>query len=72
MGYLSYLANWLYIYCTDFIINVFNVTKLSYFEVNALIFCIIWPALTVVLILIYMSQKIKLNYRKYRKPLDHN
>ncbi|MCR9100014.1 MAG: hypothetical protein NXI25_08695 [bacterium] len=35
-----------YVYCTDFIINVANGTGLSYFEVNALLFVLVWPVVT--------------------------
>jgi|UPI0005C6CD9F hypothetical protein len=35
-----------YVYCTDFIINVANGTGLSYFEVNALLFVLVWPVVS--------------------------
>ena len=43
-----------YTYCTDFIINLANWSGLSYFEINALIFILIWPALTLALALYYV------------------
>lgn len=53
-----------YVYCTDFIINVANIFELSYYEMNALIFCLILPLLTVVLICIYVFQMIRLKRLK--------
>lgn len=38
-----------YAYCTDFVITCANLLHLSYYEINALLFCIIWPALTIAL-----------------------
>ena len=61
MKYILEIVNWMYVYCTDFVINVTNFTKLSYFEINAFLFCVLWPAITIILILIYIKQKIRLN-----------
>ncbi len=47
-------------YCTDFVINVSNIFHLSYYEINALIFCIVWPLVTVILFLLYILQLSKL------------
>ena len=47
MGYILYLFNYIYAYCTDFIINLSNFTGLSYYEVNFFIFIIIYPLLIV-------------------------
>jgi hypothetical protein len=35
-----------YVYCTDFLINVANGTGLSYFEVNTLLFVLVWPVVS--------------------------
>ncbi len=38
----EFLVKWMvevYVYCTDFIINLANLTHTSYYEVNAFIFC---------------------------------
>jgi hypothetical protein len=37
------ILDFIYIYCTDFIINLANLTGLSYYEVNALLFCVGYP-----------------------------
>lgn len=38
----EFLVKWMvevYVYCTDFIINLANLTNTSYYEVNAFVFC---------------------------------
>lgn len=62
MEVLSKIILFIYTYCTDFIINLANILQLSYYEVNALIFCVIWPLLTIFLIVVFIIQKIR--YRK--------
>ena len=57
---LTRLTSFIYNYCTDFVINIANLTGLSYFEINALIFLIIWPTVTMLLILLYIIQRIRL------------
>jgi hypothetical protein len=49
----------LYNYCTDFIINLTSLTSLSYYEINALIFLLIWPAFTITLLCIRIKQLIQ-------------
>jgi hypothetical protein len=60
MEELFKLATIVYIYCTDFVINLANLFSVSYYEINALIFCILWPAITVILLTICIMQKIRL------------
>lgn len=36
---------WVYCYCTDFVINVANLTGLSYYEVNFVLFIVVYPIL---------------------------
>lgn len=50
----------IYVYCTDFIIHLANITGLSYYEVNALLFCLVYPLLLLALMTIYIVQKIRL------------
>jgi len=64
MVVIEKIISFLYVYCTDFIINLANLFKVSYFEINALIFCVIWPLLTIVLIITFAVQKMRLNYLK--------
>lgn len=47
----------LYVYCTDFIINLANIFNLSYYEINFLIFCLIYPLLIIGLLITYFIQK---------------
>ena len=46
----------LYVYCTDFIINLAHLFSLSYYEVNFIIFCIIYPLFLVGSFSLYMIQ----------------
>lgn len=63
MDSLIYLFKELYAYCTDFIINLANITGLSYYEVNFVIFIIIYPLLLIISPAIYLVQKSRL--KKY-------
>jgi len=56
----------IYVYCTDFIINLANIFDLSYYEVNTLIFCLLYPILVVGLISIYLIQKARLRKVKIK------
>ena len=54
----------IYVYCTDFIINLANILDLSYYEINAIIFCFLYPILIVGLTGIYLLQKRRWNKLK--------
>jgi len=60
MDTLIYLFKHLYAYCTDFIINLANITGLSYYEVNFIIFIVIYPTLLMATPMMYIFQKIRL------------
>ncbi len=62
MKYIEYIAGNIYAYCTDFVINLANLVQLSYYEINALIFCMIWPILSLLLITLNIYQFI-LNFK---------
>ena len=62
---MTTLINWIYVYCTDFIINVANLLDSSYYEINFIVFCLIYPILLVGLILVYWTQKRRLKKLKY-------
>jgi len=53
----------IYIYCTDFIINVANIINLSYYEVNLLLFGFIYPLslLTLTISFFILRKRIKEN-----------
>lgn len=59
MKSIETLEIFLYNYCTDFIINLANLTSLSYYEINALIFLLVWPAFTIALLCIRVKQLIR-------------
>jgi len=54
------LISFLYNYCTEFVINLANFTGLSYYEINFILFCVVYPMLIVGLpiILIYLKRKL--------------
>ena len=56
--------NFLYAYCTDFIINLANLSGLSYYEINAFFFCFLFPFLTVILGILLLIQKRRLRKLK--------
>lgn len=66
MKYLQDLISFIYAYCTDFVINLANLLDLSYYEVNAIIFCVIWPLVTIVLMALNIHHII-LYKRVYRQ-----
>lgn len=47
MNNLIELGKYIYAYCTDFIINLANIFDLSYYEINFIIFCLVYPILIV-------------------------
>lgn len=64
MAKLIEIVNYLYAYCTDFVINLANITGLSYYEINALVFCVIYPLLTMGLPILFVIQKTRLKKLK--------
>jgi len=57
------LGAFVYGYCTDFVINLANLLGLSYYEINAFFFVLLWPAVTVGLLLVNAYQSICLKLR---------
>ena len=64
MNYLMELVNFVFAYCTDFIINLSNIFNLSYYEINFIMFCVLYPVLIIGSIGIYIFQKMKLKRLK--------
>lgn len=62
MNQLFELVNWVYNYCTDFVINLANILNLSYYEINFILFIIVYPALVVGIGFLYLIQKSRLTY----------
>ena len=62
MEAIACILYFIYNYCTDFVINVANLLDLSYYEINAIIFCFFWPIATILLIIIYCIQKIRITF----------
>ena len=57
----------IYEYCTDFMLNLAWLTGLSYYEVNAYLFVVLMPILTVLLVVMMVWQ-----YIRYWKLLRKN
>ena len=66
IGSLIQFGGWLYGYCTDFCINLANLIGLSYYEVNTVVFCVLFPAATMGLMLVYLVQRTRLAALKKR------
>lgn len=67
MDFVEFIGGFIYAYCTDFVINLANIFNLSYYEINAIIFCIIWPLLTIFLILFNIYKYLSLKKIKISK-----
>lgn len=49
-----------YVYCTDFTINLANLTDTSYYEVNFFFFCVLYPLLLIGLPAVTFMLKVRL------------
>ena len=64
------LVGVIYVYCTDFTINLANLTNTSYYEVNFFLFCVIFPVLLIVLPCTAIFLKIKLKKLQRISKID--
>ena len=60
MDELIHIGANLYAYCTDLIINLANLFGVSYYEVNTVIFCFLYPLIITVLLVVYIKKKLVL------------
>ena len=60
MNELIQIGKHLYVYCTDFIINLANLFGVSYYEVNTVIFCFLYPVILTVLLVVYIKKRTEL------------
>jgi len=60
IDFLQHLGMYVYAYCIDFIINLANILNLSYYEINFIVFCVLYPVLIFGSIGLYVVQKIRL------------
>lgn len=60
-------ATSLYAACTDFILAVSHVAGISYRDANALLFFIVWPALTLGLLVAVATQGLQLTLARRRR-----
>lgn len=66
MNQLLSLAYWVYNYCTDFVINLANILNLSYYEINFILFILLYPALIFGSVLLFLIQKWRLRNEQTR------
>ena len=59
---MNEIVFYIFIYLTDFVINISNISGLSYYEVNFMIFILIYPLLLISSMIIFGIQK----WRLYR------
>ena len=64
MELLLFIFKVLYAYCTDFVINLANISGTSYYEVNFVIFIIIYPLFLILAPTIFIIQKLRLSKLK--------
>lgn len=60
MNLLIDLAKNLYAYCTGFIINLANPLRVSYYEVNFVLFCVLFSLILIASAVPYLVQKVRL------------
>ena len=60
MNTLWTIIKQIFVQCTDFVINLSNFFNLSYYEINFIIFCVIYPTAIVGSIVLYIVQKNRL------------
>jgi hypothetical protein len=54
----------IFYFCDSLIVAIGKLTHIRYNEVNVILFCIIWPLLTIILVLIIITQGIKIKRLK--------
>ena len=64
MELLLFIFKVLNAYCTDFVINLANISGTSYYEVNFVIFIIIYPLFLILAPTIFIIQKLRLSKLK--------
>jgi len=63
MNMLNNLINIVYWFCVDFVVNLGNLLGISYVETNGLLFLILFPLCTLVLLMIVIFQGIRILIR---------
>jgi len=58
------LVNYVFVYCTDLVINLANLLGLSYYEVNFILFIVLYPLLLVGSAIFYLIQRRRLTAAK--------
>lgn len=64
---IIHLFKALYAYCTDFVINLANLTGLSYYEINFVIFLVLFPMALLLSVIFFFIQKRRLRQLKEKK-----
>lgn len=58
----------IYVYFTDFIINLANLSGSSYYEINLFIFCILYPLLLLGSFILYLFQRYR--HSRYKRKAN--
>jgi len=58
---INTLINAIYWFCVDFIINIGNLLGLSYIEINTILFLILFPMYTLILLVMIINQHLHIN-----------
>jgi hypothetical protein len=72
MATLIYFLKALYAYCTDFVINLANLTGLSYYEINFILFILLYPLLLFLAVSMFLFQKNRLRKLKNQTTISQN
>ena len=70
MDEIAQFGKHLYAYCTEFVINLANILNLSYYEVNFIIFCVLYPLLLIVFFVLYLVQRRRLKRMRLTVVVD--
>ena len=58
------IGTWLYFYCVDFMVNTAVLLDITYRDTNSLMFFVLWPIVTVVLIITVLAQRWRICARR--------
>lgn len=72
MALLLHILKELYAYCTDFVINLSNLLGLSYYEVNFILFVILYPLIFITSLSIFILQRKRLQRLRKLNNEDKN
>lgn len=69
-GWLELAAGGLYWACVDFMIHTANLAGVTYRDTNSLMFFLLWPGVTLGLLLLVLWQGATLGWRRRRSGVE--